>query len=308
MQNLQMLLLSLTAAVAVCGCAWYTAHVCAELTYVTLADGRRKERPIPILFRLLLPFTPNFTGLFKSRIFDKDKKKIGQKIVSSGYEGLISADELMALRILLPVFAGTVLCVFMHVAFTQAPSKAGAILLDRQVVFFLLMYLLMMLYPGIWLKSVLAKRHHSIERSLPFVLDLLTLSVESGLDFMTGIRRIIERREIDALSEELIYMFQQIQIGKTRKEGLRDMAKRINHLDMQAVVNALVQADELGTSIGSALRIQSDQMRLRRYQRAEKLANEAPVKMLFPLVLFIFPAVFIILLGPILAQIFAQGF
>ncbi len=308
MQSLYVFLLSLIAAVAACGCAWYVAYSCAELTYVTLADGRRRERPIPFLFRLLLPFAPNLTGLFKSRVFDKEKKNIDQKIVSSGYEGLVTSDELMALRVLLPIFAGTVLCLFMHAAFAQMPGKTGVILLNRQMIFFLFVYLLMTVYPGMWLKGVLKKRHQSIERALPFVLDLLTLSVESGLDFMTGIRRIIERREIDALSEELIYMFQQIQVGKTRKEGLRDMAKRINHLDVQAVVNALVQADELGTSIGSALRIQSDQMRLRRYQRAEKLANEAPVKMLFPLVMFIFPAVFIILLGPILAQIFAHGF
>jgi tight adherence protein C len=86
------------------------------------------------------------------------------------------------------------------------------------------------------------------------------------------------------------------------------MARRIDHPDVNSLTNALIQADELGTSIGTALRIQADQMRVRRYQRAEKLANEAPVKMLFPLVVFIFPAVFIILLGPILAQVFAQGF
>lgn len=308
MQDFGTISLSIMAALAACGMAWYMAQAAMELNYVTLADGRRKERPIPILFRILLPFAPNFTFLFRSPRLDKMRAKIDRKLVAAGYEGVISSYQILSLRIIMPLFAGTMLSILLHLAFMQMPGKMGAMLLGREGIFFFLAYLLMFLYPGMWLKATLKKRHTEIERALPFVLDLLTLSVESGLDFMTGIRRIIERRKIDALSEELIYMFQQIQVGKTRREGLRDMADRIDHPDINSLANALIQADELGTSIGTALRIQADQMRVRRYQRAEKLANEAPVKMLFPLVVFIFPAVFIILLGPILAQVFAQGF
>jgi tight adherence protein C len=308
MQNLGVMTISLLAAISACGLAWYVAQAGLSLSYVTLADGRRQQRAMPLLFRVLLPFAPNFTFLFSSPRLDKTRTKIDRKLVAAGYEGVISASEILALRILLPLVAGTLLSLLLHLAFMQTPGKLGALLLEREMLIFALLYLLMLMYPGIWLKSVLKKRHGEIERALPFVLDLLTLSVESGMDFMTGIRRIIERRKIDALSEELIYMFQQIQVGKTRREGLREMARRIDHPDVNSLTNALVQADELGTSIGTALRIQADQMRVRRYQRAEKLANEAPVKMLFPLVVFIFPAVFIILLGPILAQVFAQGF
>lgn len=308
MQDFSTLSLSLMAALAACGLAWYLFQAGMQLNYVTLADGRRKERPMPILFRLLLPFAPNLTFMFRSARLDKMRGKIDRRIVAAGYEGVISSSEILALRLILPIVAGTFISLLLHIAFQQMPGKVGLMLLEREGLFFFLAYLLMFLYPGMWLKSTLKKRHTEIERALPFVLDLLTLSVESGLDFMTGIRRIIERRRIDALSEELIYMFQQIQVGKTRREGLRDMAGRIDHPDINSLANALIQADELGTSIGTALRIQADQMRVRRYQRAEKLANEAPVKMLFPLVVFIFPAVFIILLGPILSQVFAQGF
>ena len=97
-------------------------------------------------------------------------------------------------------------------------------------------------------------------------------------------------------------MTKEIQIGSSRKEALRQMADRVRQPDLKAVAYALVQADELGVSIGSILRIQSEQLRSRRFDRAEKLAAEAPVKMLGPLMLCIFPAVFIILMGPVLSQ------
>jgi tight adherence protein C len=138
------------------------------------------------------------------------------------------------------------------------------------------------------------------------MLDLLTLSVEAGLDFMSALQRIVERRRLDALGEEFVRVLREIQLGKTRRVALRDMSERVNHPDVRTVVNSLVQADELGVGISAILRIQADQMRQRRFERAEKQANEAPVKMLFPLVAFIFPAVFLVLLGPIILQILRQ--
>ena len=103
-------------------------------------------------------------------------------------------------------------------------------------------------------------------------------------------------------NEKLIRMIREIQLGTQRRQALRNMALRVNLPDLRSVCNALIQADELGVSIGAMLRIQADQLRQRRFDRAEKLANEAPVKMLAPLMLCIFPAVFIILLGPMLSQ------
>ena len=158
-----------------------------------------------------------------------------------------------------------------------------------------------------WLRTTLRERHRSIERALPFVLDLLTLSVEAGLDFMTAIKRILDHRAVDPLGEELLRAFREVQVGKTRREALRNMAYRAMQQDLGGVVNSLVQADELGVSIGYILRVQSDQMRSRRFQRAEKLAQEAPVKLLFPLIAFIFPSVFIVLLGPVLLELFRHG-
>jgi tight adherence protein C len=106
----------------------------------------------------------------------------------------------------------------------------------------------------------------------------------------------------------LLRVIREIQVGKTRREALRDMSRRVDLPDLRSVVNALVQADELGVAIGAILRIQADQMRQRRFERAEKLANEAPVKMLMPLMMCIFPSVFLILMGPIIARVAQQGF
>ena len=127
------------------------------------------------------------------------------------------------------------------------------------------------------------------------------------MDFMTALQRNVDRRSVDALGEELLVVIKEIQLGKTRREALRELSTRVDLPDLRAVVNALVQADELGVSIGSILRIQSDQIRQRRFERAERLANEAPVKMLGPLLLFIFPSVFLVLLGPMINKLMNQG-
>jgi tight adherence protein C len=160
--------------------------------------------------------------------------------------------------------------------------------------------------PAQWLRNAVKKRHLQIQKSLPFTLDLLTLAVEAGMDFMAAIQRNVEHENLTPLDEELIRVLHENQLGKTRREALRSMSERVNLPELKSVVNSLVQADELGVSIGSVLKIQSEQMRQKRFERAEKLAMEAPVKMLLPLLCFIFPAVIAILMGPILLNMIKQ--
>lgn len=305
--NFQSLLISGMAALAAGGLAWYVGRAIVQITYVTLADGRRQERRLPLSFRLMLPFVSNLKKVFRKPLFKKLRFKLHASLVSGGYDGLLSAEELLAFCLLSPLALGTLLSLWLHLAVLSLPAGLEVILLKREGLLCLLIYVLMATYPVLWLRGVVSERRKSIQRALPFVLDLLTLSVESGLDFMSGINRIVNRRKMDPLGEELLRVFREIQIGKTRRIALRDMAVRVGSPDIWSLVNALVQADELGTSIGVVLRIQSQQMRTRRHQRAEKKAHEAPVKMLLPLVAFIFPTVFIILLAPIISKIFAQG-
>lgn len=279
-----------------------------HVSYVTLADGRRQERSLPLAIRFVLPFCvfiPRFiTG---TAAFEDSRKRINSRLVAGGYEGLIQPHEIIALRVLMPLGLGTLFCVALYFLFPYMPPTIGEGLASRQYALFAFILVLFGFLPDTWLKKSVKKRHASIERALPFVLDLLTLSVESGLDFMSGIQRIIEHREVDPLGEELVRVFREIQVGRTRKEALQNMATRVGHTDIRAVTSALIQADELGTGIGHALRIQADQIRTKRFQRAEKLGNEAPVKLLFPLTAFIFPAVFLVLLGPVILQMMVRG-
>jgi tight adherence protein C len=162
------------------------------------------------------------------------------------------------------------------------------------------------LYPFLWLREQIKRRQKKIVRALPYALDLLTLSVEAGLDFQAAIQTVVDKAKAGPLSEEFSLMLSEIRMGRTREESLRNMAKRIQVSAISSFVTNLIQADRMGTSLGKILRIQSTQMRIDRTQLAEKKANEAPVKMLFPLVACIFPTVFIVLFAPI-AYAFMSG-
>jgi tight adherence protein C len=291
-----------TAAAA--GLGWYCAAIAQQITYVTLADGRQQERRLPLIFRLLLPLAPTFMPMFRKPSLTKTRELITRRITAAGFEGLLSSEEFLSLRLLMPLILGPLWTFSILAAISATHSR---LLHNLELSLVLLGVALFYFYPTLWLRDATHIRHRSIQRALPFVLDLLTLSVEAGMDFMTALQRNVERSKLDALSEELIRVIREIQIGKTRREALRDMSRRVNLPELKSVVSALVQADELGVSIGTILRIQSDQIRQRRFERAEKLANEAPVKMLGPLILFIFPSVFLILLGPIIARLAQTG-
>jgi tight adherence protein C len=161
-----------------------------------------------------------------------------------------------------------------------------------------------MYYPLMWLNDQVKKRHLQISRALPYNLDLLTLSVEAGLDFTAALAKVVEKGKQGPLREELQLVLKQLKMGKTREEAMKSMIVRVDLPSLTTFITALIQADKMGTSLGKVLRIQSTQMRIDRTQRAEKLAGEAPVKMLFPLIACIFPTVFMVLFGPIVFQFF----
>jgi len=154
-------------------------------------------------------------------------------------------------------------------------------------------------YPKIWLRDQVKKRHLLISRALPYDLDLLTLSVEAGLDFTGALAKVVEKGKPGPLRDEFNLVLKQLKMGKGREESLKSMVYRIDLPAVTQFISALIQADRMGTSLGKVLRIQSTQLRFDRTQRAEKLANEAPVKMLFPLIACIFPMVFLVLFSPI---------
>lgn len=146
------------------------------------------------------------------------------------------------------------------------------------------------------------KRRAKIVSELPDILDLITVSVEAGLSFDGAIDRVASEAE-GPLATEFAITLKELRMGKTRRDALRKMSDRCSVPDLTALVGSIIQADELGVAIGKILRIQSEQMRERRKQRAREKSMKAPVKLLFPLLLFIFPSVLIVLIGPAIIRL-----
>jgi tight adherence protein C len=167
--------------------------------------------------------------------------------------------------------------------------------------------LLGLIYPIMALNAFVKRRNRKIVKALPYAMDLLSLSMEAGLDFTTALGRIVDRQRGTPLGIEFGEMLRRIKIGETRRDALHELASRIHIEDIISFTNSLIQADDLGTPIGPILRTLSEQMRVKRFQRAEELAGKAPVKILLPLVLFIFPTVFLVLFGPIILEVTHGG-
>jgi tight adherence protein C len=183
-------------------------------------------------------------------------------------------------------------------AFSSGPAKAMLMAVGAGVFGFFL--------PTLLLKSRITRRQDLITKAMPDALDLLTVCVEAGLGFDQAMSKVCEKWE-NELSMAFERVINEIRLGKLRREALRDMSDRMDVADMTSFVAAIIQADQLGVSIGKVLRIQSEQMRIKRRQRAEKKAHEAPVKMLIPMVFLIFPSIYIVLLGPSVIQIMKSG-
>ena len=163
-------------------------------------------------------------------------------------------------------------------------------------------FLFSYLAPSVWLKQKGKARMGEITKTFPDVLDLLTICVEAGLGFDAALMKVVEKSK-GILGVEFQRVLQEIKMGKPRRDSLRDLAKRNPTDDLKTWVAALVQADQLGISMGGVMRTQSQEIRLKRRQRIEEKAQKAPVKVMLPLVFFIFPCVFIVILGPAVIQI-----
>ncbi|MGE5390077.1 MAG: type II secretion system F family protein [Deltaproteobacteria bacterium] len=167
---------------------------------------------------------------------------------------------------------------------------------------FVVLIFLGFLIPEIYLKGQEKARRETILRSLPDILDLISVSVEAGLGFDGALQKVCEKSQ-GPLSDEFERSLQELNLGKPRREALRDMADRVNVDDVSTFLASIIQADQLGVSITNVLRLQSRQVRNNRRMKAEEQAQKAPVKILLPLLLFIFPTILIVLLGPAVIQL-----
>ncbi|MDF1562971.1 MAG: type II secretion system F family protein [Deltaproteobacteria bacterium] len=220
---------------------------------------------------------------------DRFEARTRQKLLKAGDPADLQPEEIMGLQEIGAV-AGLIIGIYV------------AVLTGWTLALVIFLAFFGWLYPLIWLNDQVKKRHFKITRALPYNIDLLTLSVEAGLDFTAALAKVVEKGKQGPLVDEFALVLKQLKMGKTREESLKALIERVDLPQLTSFITALIQADRMGTSIGKVLRIQSTQMRIERTQRAEKLANEAPVKMLFPLIACIFPTVFAVLFGPIIFQ------
>lgn len=242
----------------------------------------------PFRARVVTPFVKRLAATLSCFAPQQNYERLRQKLIEAGSPAGLGPAEFTGLRVLLCVgFAALLFLLFL------ASGSSTLILVLVPLVVGLMGYLM----PGIWLGSRIKQRKNEVIRSLPDAIDLLTISVEAGLGFDPALLRVIEKWD-NALTREFGRMQSEIRMGHSRRESMRALAARVNVDDLNVFTSAIIQADQLGVSISQVLRIQSKQMRMRRRQRAEEKAHKAPIKMIFPMVFLIFPALYIVLLGP----------
>ncbi len=248
------------------------------LEEIELSEGFQERILVPMLNRigkLAARFTPQAT-------LESAKKRLE----TAGLQ--IEPAFFLSLRFVLAgLFGGAILLVFIigHRSFLQG---LGLTVLFAGLGFF---------FPDLWLRSRVSRRQKGIFRAMPDALDLLTICVEAGLGFDAAMAKVHEKWEND-LALEFGRVIQEIRLGKLRREAMRDMSDRLQVREMTSFVAAIIQSEQLGVSMAKVLRIQSDQMRVRRRQMAEEEAHKLPIKMIFPIALLIFPSIMVILLGP----------
>jgi tight adherence protein C len=250
-----------------------------------------KDRVLIPVFRKIADITTRFTP-------EKQLEQTRHQIELAGMAGSLEPTTFFAMRIGATIGLG--LMAFL-VFFVLSPKRDPNALLytagGAALGYF---------FPVLWLSSKISKRQDNILKALPDALDLLTICVEAGLGFDQAMGKVYEKWEND-LAIAFGRVLREIQLGKLRREALRDMSERMEVPDVTSFTAAVIQADQLGVSMTKILRVQSDQMRVKRRQRAQEKAHQAPVKMMIPMVLLIFPSLWIVLLGPAIIFLLHSG-
>jgi len=248
----------------------------------------------PLNERMLRPMLHKFAHLLTRWARKGQREQTTAKLSAAGLSGQWEEVEWKGLQ-----YALSVLLALLFFGIFSFMNTGLLTRLEMGIIGSLIGYI----FPNSWLKAKAKQRQKEIQHTLPDVLDLLTVSVEAGLGFDAALLKVVEKQK-GVLAEEFLRVLQEIKMGRPRRESLRDLAKRNKPAeDLSNVVASLVQADQLGISIGGVLRNQAKQIRQKQRQRAEEKAQKAPVKMMIPLVFFVFPSIFIVVLGPAVIQI-----
>jgi tight adherence protein C len=238
------------------------------------------------------------TGRFLSA---RARQRIHERLRLAGWDFGLTPEQFVAARIVYALLVGAIAA---WVASTLMPPAVRSAWIGPAAG---ALGLLGFAMPTIWLHDRVALRRAETLRQLPFALDIITLCVEAGLNLQGALAQAVAKGPKGVLRDELQRVLRDIRAGKPRAEALRSMAERLQEPSVTQFVSAVVQAEAMGMNLGPVLRAQADQRRTERFLRAEKLAMQAPVKMLLPLIAFIFPCTFIVLFFPIAMKFVHQG-
>jgi len=255
------------------------------------------ELSLPFSERIVAPVVRSVAEFVERFTPERTLEATRHKLDLAGNPRNWTASQFFASRALLAIVLGVV--IFGVLAITGAENSMRLLM---TIVFALLGFFL----PALWLGSRIRSRQSNILKSLPDALDLLTVCVEAGLGFDQAMKKVSEKWD-NEMSRAFTRVLQEIQVGIMRREAMRSMANRMEVSEVTSFVAAIIQAEVLGVSMTKILRIQSDQMRTRRRQRAEEKAHQASIKMVIPMVFLIFPPIWVVLLGPAILQFMQAG-
>ncbi len=253
-------------------------------------DLEKIELSLPFSERVVLPMARKLGELAVRFTPQNALSSIAKNLELAGTSGKLDPTVFLAIQFIAAVVIGGLL--FMVTAVTRMSWPLG-----QKMLMVLVGTLLGFFIPQLWLSGKISRRQKEVRRAMPDALDLLTICVEAGLGFKSAMSKVSEKW-VSELSLSFARCLQEIQLGKVRREALRDMADRIGIAEMTSFVAAVIQSEQLGVSLAKVLRIQSDQMRIKRRQLAEEEAHKAPIKMLLPMAGLIFPALMVTLMTP----------
>jgi tight adherence protein C len=253
----------------------------------------------PFTERIIYPLAKRLGELVMRFTPQNAIQQMSKKLELAGNPGNLDPAIFFALRFVGLPLGGLFL-------FLDSIAQKGAVMDGKGLLFGIPAAVLGFYLPDLLLQSRIDRRQKEIRRAMPDALDLLTICVEAGLGFDAAMSKIYEKWE-NELGRAFGRVVREIQLGKLRREAMRDMADRLGIPEMTSFVAAVIQSEQLGVSMAQVLRIQADQMRIRRRQLAEEEAHKAPIKMLIPMALFIFPAICIVLMTPAILILIETG-
>lgn len=292
------ILVALAVGLSVALVTWLVSRALAEVP----PDDRAYKDPPPLGFRLVWWPITWVSHFIQPVVSAKGQATVLAKLRKAGLDYSVNAIQFTASRLVCASVCALV-TYWVLGSFDASNKTAASTYLQVGLVGAVCGWI----YPVIWLNDHLNARKKELLRSLPFFLDIITLCVEAGLNMQGAINQAVLKGPKGAMRDEFQRVLRDIRAGKGRATSMRDMADRLNESAVTNFVTAVIQAESMGMNLGPVLRAQADQRRIERFLRAEKLAMEAPVKMLLPLIAFIFPCTFIVLFFPIAMKFMNSG-